>query len=62
MMTHLPEPVSEVDIMDMFSFADKNKDGKISWEEFLVIIFTVSNEVDFFDVVGDDNSSKIGRD
>ena len=36
MMTHLPEPVSEMDILEMFSFADKNNDGKISWEEFLV--------------------------
>ena len=38
MMTNLPEPVSEMDIMEMFSFADKNNDGKISWEEFLVFI------------------------
>jgi Ca2+-binding EF-hand superfamily protein len=38
MMTNLPEPVSEVDILEMFSFADKNNDGKISWEEFLVFI------------------------
>ena len=36
MMTHLPEPVSDRDIMDMFTFADKDKDGRISWEEFLV--------------------------
>ena len=40
MMTNLPEPVSENDIMDMFSFADKDKDGKISWGEFLVIFFS----------------------
>ena len=38
MMTHLPEPVSDTDIMDMFAFADKDKDGRISWEEFLVKI------------------------
>ena len=36
MMTHLPEPVPDRDIMDMFTFADKDKDGRISWEEFLV--------------------------
>ena len=36
MMSHLPEHVSEEEIEAMFSFADKNKDGKISWEEFLV--------------------------
>ena len=36
MMTSLPEPVPELEIMEMFTFADKDKDGKISWEEFLV--------------------------
>ena len=36
MMSNLPEHVPENDIMDMFTFADKDKDGKISWEEFLV--------------------------
>ena len=53
MMTNLPEPVSENDIIDMFSFADKDKDGKISWEEFLVIFLCFS----FLDclVVGDDH-------
>ena len=39
-MTHLPEPVSEPDILDMFTFADKNNDGKISWDEFLVSLVT----------------------
>jgi len=41
MMTHLPEPVSEQDIMEMFSFADKNKDGQISYDEFLIMITPV---------------------
>ena len=36
MMSHLPEPVSDTEIREMFNFADKNKDGRISWEEFLV--------------------------
>ena len=37
MMSHLPEHVSEDEITEMFSFADKNNDGKINWEEFMVI-------------------------
>merc|ERR1711931_587833 len=41
MMTSLPEPVPELEIMEMFTFADKDKDGKISWEEFLVMITPV---------------------
>ena len=58
MMTHLPEPVSEQDIMEMFrfkedfhiqrkfcnlhfSYADKNKDGQISYDEFLIMITPV---------------------
>ena len=36
MMSHLPEHVSEDEITEMFSFADKNNDGKINWEEFMV--------------------------
>ena len=36
MMSHLPEHVSEEEITEMFSFADKNNDGKIGWEEFMV--------------------------
>ena len=38
MMSHLPEPVADTDIQDMFEMADRNKDGRISWEEFLVRI------------------------
>ena len=38
MMSHLPEPVADTDIQDMFEMADRNKDGRISWEEFLVMI------------------------
>ena len=37
-MSHLPEHVSDAEIEEMFAFADKNNDGKISWDEFLVII------------------------
>ena len=40
MMTHLPEPCSERDIMDMFNYADKDKDGRIDWEEFMVILIS----------------------
>ena len=39
-MRSLPLPVSEMDIEEMFSFADRNKDGKLSYKEFEVkIIF-----------------------
>ena len=37
MMRNLPVPVSEEDIEEMFEFADKNKDGKLSYKEFKVI-------------------------
>ena len=39
MMSHLPEHVSEEEITEMFNFADKNNDGKIGWEEFMVKYF-----------------------
>ena len=49
MMTHLPEPVSDRDIMDMFAFADKNKDGRISGNN-LFFSFSVLTTT-----AGDDN-------
>ena len=36
-MIDLPVPVSDEDIEEMFEFADKNKDGKLSYQEFWVI-------------------------
>ena len=36
LMKSLPVPVSDEDIDEMFSFADKNKDGKLSYKEFEV--------------------------
>ena len=45
MMSQLPEHVSETDIEDMFNFADKDKDGKIVWEEFLKMITPVKIQV-----------------
>ena len=36
MMSHLPEHVPETEISEMFEFADKDSDGRISYEEFLV--------------------------
>jgi len=38
MMSHLPEPVPEKDIMDMFQVADRDMDGKINYAEFLIMI------------------------
>ena len=41
MMNHLPEPVAEQEIMEMFNYADKDRDGRINFEEFLVMITPV---------------------
>ena len=43
MMTHLPEPVGDQEIMEMFSYADKDRDGRINFEEFLVILMIAMN-------------------
>ena len=40
-MKNLPVPVSDEDIEEMFEFADKNKDGKLSYKEFEVSITTI---------------------
>ena len=37
-MKNLPVPVADEDIEEMFEFADKNKDGKLSYKEFEVLI------------------------
>jgi len=37
-MRQLPVQVDETDITDMFDFADKDKDGRISYSEFLLMI------------------------
>ena len=37
-MSGLPVAVSEEDIEEMFSFADKDGDGQLSYEEFLTMI------------------------
>ena len=35
-MRNLPVQVADEDIEEMFEFADKDKDGKLSYQEFLV--------------------------
>ena len=35
-MRNLPELVPDTDIQQMFEYADTDKDGRISFEEFLV--------------------------
>ena len=35
-MKNLPVSVKDEDIEEMFEFADKDKDGNLSYEEFLV--------------------------
>ena len=41
-MKNLPVPVADEDIEEMFEFADKNKDGKLSYKEFEVCIKLIS--------------------
>ena len=44
LMKSLPVPVSDDDIEEMFNFADKNKDDKLSYKEFEVCIKVQSFE------------------
>ena len=37
-MKNLPVEVSEEDIEEMFEYADKNKDGRLSYKEFKVSV------------------------
>ena len=46
MMSNLPEHVSDQEISEMFNTADQNKDGKISWDEFLVIFDSTNQACD----------------
>ena len=36
MMRNLPVPVEEEDIEEMFTYADRDNDGKLSYKEFQV--------------------------
>ena len=38
-MKNLPVPVPDLDIDEMFEFADKNHDGKLSYAEFEVVLW-----------------------
>ena len=40
-MKHLPVPVDDEDIDEMFEFADKNKDVNLSYREFKVLSMTL---------------------
>ena len=43
-MRNLPVPVADSEIDEMFEFADKNQDGKLSFAEFeLMVIEKLSN-------------------
>ena len=44
-MKNLPVPVPDEDIEEMFEFADKNNDGKLSYNEFEVSIATVAANI-----------------
>ena len=41
-MKNLPVEVSDQDIEEMFEFADKNKDGKLSYKEFKVFVVLIA--------------------
>jgi len=41
MMSHLPEHVPDTEILEMFKYADKDRDGRISYDEFLIMITPV---------------------
>ena len=42
-MRNLPVPVAEAEIDEMFQFADKNNDGKLSFAEFELMVM-INNE------------------
>jgi Ca2+-binding EF-hand superfamily protein len=42
-MKNLPVVVEDEDIDEMFEFADKDGDGKLSYQEFQVILDVVEN-------------------
>ena len=46
-MKNLPVAVADEDIEEMFEFADKNRDGKLSYQEFLVTNCFVSPVFNF---------------
>ena len=62
MMSHLPEHVPEAEISEMFQFADKDSDGRISYEEFLVSLSSVQSLVDIRYFLVDDNARQNTRD
>ena len=37
-MKNLPEPVEDADIEEMFAFADRDGDGRLSYQEFQVMV------------------------
>ena len=49
-MTNLPVPFSDEDVEEMFEFADKNKDGVLNYEEFLVkkMVYDISKHLFFY--------------
>ena len=41
MMRNLPVPVSEEEINEMFDFADKDKDGKINYRYYILLLYSL---------------------
>jgi hypothetical protein len=53
-MKNLPVPVEDADIEEMFEYADKNKDGKLSYKEFKVIQQKLEDNSRILNFQGDD--------
>ena len=51
-MMNLPVPVSGEDVDEMFEFADKNKDGLLNYQEFLVkkMVYNISKHLSYFNL------------
>ena len=57
MMRNLPVEVEEEDIEEMFQFADKDKDGKLSYKEFQVCRADQDNWITFDQCCGSGSGS-----
>ena len=57
-MQNLPEHVPDTEIHEMFSIADVDKDGQISYEEFMVCSLICQTRILINCIVGHDKSTR----